>query len=155
MKRIALLAAGILMISTFTACATAGNNETSSNAVTTAAETSSSKASAPGESEAYHKITADEAKEMLDGTDGVTLVDVRTPDEYAESHIDGAVSVPNETIGAGQPDELPDKASPVIVYCRTGVRSKQAADKLVAMGYTAVYDMGGINDWPYGTVSGQ
>lgn len=103
---------------------------------------------------AYHKITAEEAKEMLDADPTVILVDVRTQEEYEQSHIESAVLIPNETIKDTPPQELPDQQARIIVHCRTGVRSKQAADKLTALGYTQIYDMGGIVDWPYGTVSG-
>ncbi|WP_066687542.1 rhodanese-like domain-containing protein [Christensenella intestinihominis] len=103
----------------------------------------------------YHKINAEEAKEMMDVESGVVVVDVRTPEEYAEKHIEGAVNIPNEAISDTPPEALADKDAKLIVYCRTGVRSKQASDKLVNLGYTNVYDMGGINDWPYETVSGK
>lgn len=102
--------------------------------------------------EAYHKIDAKEAKKMMD-EGKVTIVDVRTKDEFDEAHIPDAVNVPNEEIGSEQPKEFPDKDDVLIVYCRTGVRSKQASDKLVEMGYENVYDMGGIVDWTYGTES--
>lgn len=101
----------------------------------------------------YHKITADEGRSMMDAGD-VTVVDVRRADEYEDGHIPGAINIPNEDIGDAEPGALPDKDASIIVYCRTGVRSKQASDKLLALGYTAVYDMGGIADWPYDTVSG-
>lgn len=103
---------------------------------------------------AYHKITAEEAKKMLDAG-GVTIVDVRTPEEYAEKHIPGAVLVPNETIGGEPPAALPDKNAVLLVHCRTGVRSKQASDKLVKLGYTNIYDFGGIVDWSYEIESGE
>lgn len=100
----------------------------------------------------YHKINAEEAKRMIDEGD-VTIVDVRTPGEYAERHLENALNVPNEEIADTPPEKLADKDARLIVYCRTGVRSKQASDKLVAMGYTNVLDMGGINDWPYETIN--
>lgn len=103
---------------------------------------------------AYHKITAEEAKEMMDSGD-VTVVDVRRAEEYEQAHIPGAVLVPNESIGEEQPEELPDKDAAILVHCRTGVRSKQASDKLVKMGYTNIYDFGGIVDWPYETEGGE
>ena len=106
---------------------------------------------AQGES-AYHKITASEAKAMMD-QGGVTVVDVRREDEYAAGHIPGSILVPNEGIRDTQPEELPDLDAVLLVHCRTGVRSKQASDKLVQMGYKHVFDFGGINDWPYDTVS--
>lgn len=109
--------------------------------------------SSSGAPAAYRKITAEEAKRMIDAG-GVTVVDVRRADEYAQSHIPGALLVPNEEIGANAPEALPDKDAVLLVHCRSGVRSRQAADKLLALGYQNVYDFGGIADWPYETVSG-
>ena len=94
-------------------------------------------------SNAYHKIDAKKAKEMMDAGK-VTIVDVRTQQEYREKHI---------PIEDEAKDKLPDTDAVLIVHCRTGVRSKQASDKLVQMGYKNVYVFGGINDWPYDTVS--
>ncbi|MDO4276667.1 MAG: rhodanese-like domain-containing protein [Eubacteriales bacterium] len=108
----------------------------------------------PDETDAYHKISAEKAKEMMDAG-GVTIVDVRRADEYAESHVPGAILVPNETIEQEAADALPDKEAVLLIYCRSGNRSKQASDKLVEMGYTQVYDFGGIIDWPYDTESGE
>ena len=105
-------------------------------------------------SKAYHKITAEEAKEMMDQGD-VTIVDVRTEEEYAEKHIPGAVLVPNESIGEDARAELPDKNAVLLLHCRTGIRSKEASDKLVSLGYKHIYDFGGIEDWPYDTESEQ
>ena len=95
----------------------------------------------------YHKISAEDAKEMMD-TQDVIIVDVRTQDEYNEGYIENAILIPNESI-SGAPSELPDKDAVILIYCRSGNRSKQAADKLVALGYTNIYDFGGIMDWPY------
>ena len=106
---------------------------------------------AQGES-AYHKITASEAKAMMN-QGGVTVVDVRREDEYAAGHIPGSILVPNEGIRDTQPEELPDLDAVLLVHCRTGVRSKQASDKLLEIGYKNVYDFGGIVDWPYETMT--
>lgn len=111
-------------------------------------------ACAPVDDTAYHKIDAETAKTMLDQETGIVLVDVRRPDEYAQGHIPGAINIPNETIGTAAQDALPNKEATLVVYCRSGVRSHQASDKLVDMGYRAVYDMGGIIHWPYDTVKG-
>ena len=100
----------------------------------------------------FHEITAEAAKEMMDGG-GVTVLDVRTEEEYQAGHIPGSILLPNESIGDAPPDALPDKDAVLLVHCRTGVRSSQAADKLVKMGYRHVYDFGGIVDWPYETIS--
>ena len=101
----------------------------------------------------YHKIDAKTAKDMMEDG-GVTIVDVRRPEEYEAGHIPGAVNIPNETISDTQPDGLPELDETLIIYCRTGVRSKQASEKLEAIGYTELYDMGGIADWPYEKVTG-
>lgn len=95
----------------------------------------------------YHKINAKDAKEMMD-TQDVIIVDVRTQEEYNEGYIENAILIPNESITVA-PSELPDKDAVILIYCRSGNRSKQAADKLVALGYTNIYDFGGIIDWPY------
>lgn len=102
---------------------------------------------------AYQKITADEGQSLMEADD-VTIVDVRTPQEYADGHIPGAINIPVEGIGSAKPAELTDTDAQLIVYCRTGVRSKQAADKLIELGYQHVNDMGGIVDWHGETVSG-
>lgn len=86
---------------------------------------------------------------------GVAIVDVRTPEEYAEAHIPGAVNIPNETIGSQKPEALPDEDAALILYCRTGRRSKEASDKLLALGYQNISDMGGILDWTFETESGE
>jgi rhodanese-related sulfurtransferase len=83
------------------------------------------------------------------------LLDVRTPEEFADKHIPGAVNVPNETIGSAEIPELPDKDQLILVYCRSGNRSKQAAAKLAALGYTNVVEFGGINIWPGEVVYGE
>lgn len=82
------------------------------------------------------------------------MLDVRTPAEYAERHIPGAINVPNETIGSTAPEQLPDRRQLILVYCRSGNRSKQAADKPVALSYTNIVEFGGINSWPGETVAG-
>ena len=99
----------------------------------------------------YRKITAEQASEMMN-TQEVVIVDVRTQSEYDEGHIQNAVLIPNETIGSEPPANLPDKNAVILVYCRSGRRSEEAARKLVNLGYVSVYDFGGINDWTYGTV---
>lgn len=101
--------------------------------------------------ENIHTIKAEEAKSIID-KGNVVIVDVRTEQEYKEKHIPDALLVPNEDIEQLASKSLPDKDAKILVYCRSGNRSKQAASKLVDMGYTSVYDFGGIADWPYGTV---
>ena len=88
-------------------------------------------------------------------TSGAVLLDVRTPEEYREGHIPGAINIPNETIGDQDIPELPVKEQLSLVYCRSGNRSKQASEKLVKLGYTNLVEFGGINDWTGETVSGE
>ena len=97
----------------------------------------------------YRKISAQDAKARIDSGDEVIIVDVRTEEEYESGHIPDAVLIPNETITNKKPEQLPDLDAEILVYCRSGNRSAQAAKKLIAMGYTNVYDFGGILDWPY------
>lgn len=99
----------------------------------------------------YQQITAEQAKESMDSDEHIIVLDVRTEEEYQNGHIPGAVLLPNETIGTEQPKELPDKDQKILVYCRSGNRSRQAAAKLAEMGYTNIYEFGGIMSWPYET----
>jgi len=99
----------------------------------------------------YHKISAEEAKKMLDENPQARLLDVRSESEYKEKHIVGATLFPLPEIESKATTVLPDKSALILVYCRSGVRSNNAANLLVSMGYTNVYDMGGINGWPYET----
>lgn len=84
---------------------------------------------------------------MMEADDGYVIVDVRRADEFAAGHIPGAILVPNESIGTEKPAELPDLDQIILVYCRSGNRSAQAAKKLVDLGYKNVYDFGGIMNW--------
>ena len=95
----------------------------------------------------YKQISQDEAMQMMKDESGYLIVDVRTPEEFAEGHIPGAINVPNEEIGTEMPDALPDKDQLLLVYCRRGNRSKEASQKLADMGYTNVYEFGGIETW--------
>lgn len=103
----------------------------------------------------YRQITADEAAQLMQEETGFVLLDVRTQEEYASGHIPGAICIPNETIGSEEIPELPDKDQLILVYCRSGNRSKQASEKLVKLGYTNIVEFGGINDWTGETVSGE
>ncbi|MGN8913186.1 rhodanese-like domain-containing protein [Anaerofustis butyriciformans] len=100
----------------------------------------------------YNKITVDKAKEMMEKED-VIIIDVRTEDEYNTSHIKNAILIPNETIGNEKLKEVSNLNQKIIIYCRSGARSKKAAMKLINIGYKNVYDMGGIMSWPYETVT--
>ena len=95
----------------------------------------------------YRQITMDEAVAMMAQETGYIILDVRRPDEFAAGHIPNAINVPNETIGTDEIAELPDKDQLIMVYCRSGRRSKEASEKLVKLGYTNIVEFGGILDW--------
>ena len=101
----------------------------------------------PGMVNSFTQISQDEAKEMMKKNDGHIIVDVRRQDEYEQGHIPGAILIPNESIGAQRPAELPNLNQIILVYCRSGRRSKEAAQKLFDMGYKNIYEFGGIIDW--------
>ena len=103
----------------------------------------------------YIQIDQETAKEMMLRDDGHVIVDVRRQDEYDAGHIPGAILIPNESIGTERPEQLPNLDQIILVYCRSGNRSKQAAQKLFDMGYTNVYEFGGINTWTGEIVSQQ
>ena len=109
---------------------------------------------APGGKTGYRQVDMAEAIRMMNEKSGYIILDVRTPEEYADRHIPGAVNVPNETISDAEIPQLPDKDQLILVYCRSGNRSKQAAEKLAAQGYRSIVEFGGINSWPGDTVSG-
>ena len=101
----------------------------------------------------YQQISQEEAKEMMD-TQDVIILDVREQDEYDSGHIPGAVLLPVGTIDEETAAEgIPEKDSTVLVYCRSGNRSKTASSALAELGYTNIYEFGGINTWPYETES--
>ena len=103
----------------------------------------------PAEQEiSYRQITMDKAVAMMKEEEGYIILDVRTAAEFDEKHIPGAINIPNEAIGTDAIPELPDKDQLILVYCRSGNRSKQASEKLVKLGYTNVVEFGGIIDWP-------
>ena len=118
--------------------------------------------SAPGESGAepggdtmWAQITMNKAMELMETEESYIILDVRRPDEFAAGHIPGAVNLPNEIIGAAESAEdeeikniLPDQEQLILVYCRSGNRSKQASQKLVDLGYVHIVEFGGIQDWP-------
>ena len=103
----------------------------------------------------YRQISMDEAVTMMAQESGYIILDVRRPDEFAAGHIPGAINVANETIGTAEIPELPDKNQLIMVYCRSGRRSKEASEKLVKLGYTNIVEFGGILDWKGEIVTGQ
>ena len=120
-KQIPILLSALM----FTGCAGTSNNQTNT----------------------YRQITMDEAVNMMAQETGYIILDVRRPDEFAAGHIPNAINVPNETIGTDEIPELPNKDQLIMVYCRSGRRSKEASAKLVKLGYTNIVEFGGILDW--------
>lgn len=98
---------------------------------------------------AYMNITAAQAKEIMDSQENYIILDVRTQEEYEQMHIPGAILIPNTEIEARAEEILTDKDQLILVYCRSGRRSKLAAEILVELGYTNIREFGGIIDWPY------
>ena len=115
----------LLFVLMFTGCAATNNSQTNT----------------------YRQISMDEAVTMMAQETGYIILDVRRPDEYAAGHIPNAINVPNESIGTSDIPELPDKDQLIMVYCRSGRRSKEASEKLVKLGYTNIVEFGGILDW--------
>ncbi len=105
------------------------------------------------ETASYKQITMEEAVTLMETEKDYIILDVRTEEEFREKHIPGAINIPNETIGEDEISALPDKEQMILVYCRSGNRSKQAAKKLAAQGYTNILEFGGINDWKGETVT--
>ena len=101
----------------------------------------------------YEQITPTEAKALMDSEQDHVILDVRTPEEYAAGHIAGAILLPDYEIREKAESILTDKEQLILVYCRSGRRSKNAAKELAALGYTNIKEFGGINDWEYGTVT--
>ena len=95
----------------------------------------------------YTSITMEEAKDIFQNSGDYIILDVRRADEFAEGHIPGAINFANEDILQDKPEVLPDLEQTIYVYCRSGRRSKEAADKLVQMGYTNIIEIGGVLDW--------
>ena len=95
----------------------------------------------------YQQISQEEAARILEQEENILILDVRTPEEFAAGHIKGAVNLPNEDIGPQNLSLLPDRNQKILVYCRSGNRSKQASQKLAELGYTGILEFGGINTW--------
>ena len=105
-----------------------------------------------GKSSTYEQITAEQAKTIMDTEKDYVIIDARTEDEFAEGHIENAILIPEYEIKDRAEKELPDKEQLILVYCRSGRRSKIASEELVKLGYTNVKEFGGIIDWPYDVV---
>ena len=136
---------GILLLTfLFTAC----NGEQSIQSTTNNSDTESNK-------KGYRQIAVDEAIGIMNSESDYIILDVRRADEFSEGHIPNAINVANESIGTSEIPELPNKKQLILVYCRSGRRSKEASEKLVALGYTNIVEFGGILDWTGETVKGE
>lgn len=145
MKRISYgLLSVVLCLCLCTACQS--QNDSTHHTSSLSAESASSADSA-STAAGYRQITQEEAARLMAAESGYILLDVRTQEEYAAGHIPQAICIPNETIGEQAPEELPDKDQLILVYCRSGRRSKEAAAKLAAIGYTNIVEFGGILTW--------
>lgn len=156
-KVLGVILTGVLLL----AAGCSGNMESTSSQTAAQAESTTGKEEGGMESGGtakkgeYTHIDQETAKEMMKNDDGHVIVDVRSKEEYESGHIPGAIVIPNEDIGSEKPEELPDLDQVILVYCRSGNRSRQASQKLADLGYTNVYDFGGINDWTGETVTGE
>ena len=103
-------------------------------------------------SSTYEQITAEQAKTIMDTEKDYVIIDARTEEEFAEGHIKNAILIPEYEIANRAEKELPDKEQLILVYCRSGRRSKIASEELVKLGYSNVKEFGGIIDWPYDIV---
>lgn len=135
---IAASLAGVTALAGLTGCFGAAAGSNGSNATNDSSNSSS-----------CQQVNAETAKEIMDTEDGYVILDARTQAEYDEGHIPGAILIPHDTVMTAAEGALPDKGQLILVYCRSGNRSKQASQALVDLGYTNVVEFGGINSWPY------
>jgi len=136
MKRIVLLLSASLLL--LAGCGTGKQEEETGKAAGT-----------------YRQISQEEAQRIMEREEGYVIVDVRREDEFLSGHIPGAILIPNESIEDTPPAQLPDRDQLILIYCRSGNRSKQASQKLADMGYTNIVEFGGINTWPGEVVKGE
>lgn len=125
------LALSLVVISTLTGCSVKGSSSDTT----------------------YSKISSKEAKDMMDENSDIIILDVRAQDEYDLEHIEDAILIPDDQISEKAESVLTNKDAKILVYCRSGRRSATASMALVELGYTNIYDFGGINDWQYETVT--
>ena len=137
MKKIISL---LLLTLLFSGCVSNHNSSLENSEPETNLDTSSSV-------KTYRQITMKEAVDIMEQESNYIILDVRRPDEFSEGHIPNAINVPNENIGNTEISELPNKEQLILVYCRSGRRSKEASQKLVKLGYTNIVEFGGIIDW--------
>ena len=153
-KHIFIITILILTFGLATGCGTISSGEADVTEIKDAEETTNKgDLEVQEEKVIYEQITAREAKEIMEQKTGYLILDVRTEEEYAAGHIENAMLIPDYEIEARAETELTDKEQMILVYCRSGRRSKGAAEKLASMGYCNVKEFGGIIDWSYGVVT--
>lgn len=141
MKKALLLAMITITLLTVTACSSSNSKKDNSIDHPSSEQTA-----------ILEEISAEDAMEMMENEDNVLILDVRTEEEFSEGHIKGAVLIPDYEITEKAEELIKDKSTTILIYCRSGRRSALAAKSLSDLGYTAIYDFGGIIDWPYETV---
>ena len=127
----------IISLTLFSGCSLNENNQEETTSATTT------------NSLGYEQISGDEAKKIMDSEKDYIIIDARTDEEFNEGHIEGAILIPEYEVAERAEEELPDKEQLILVYCRSGRRSKIAAQALADLGYTNVKEFGGIIDWQY------
>ena len=147
-RRWSLTAVTFLLLLSLTGCTPAAQP----TAMTPAASSEAPQAAATQETGVYQLITAEQAKKIMDTETDITILDVREPSEFNEGHIPNAKLLPLGDIATLAATSLPDLNAKILVYCRSGRRSQNAAKQLIALGYTQVLDFGGILNWPYDVV---
>lgn len=145
-KRIILITAAALLAVLFAACGNPAENSTEKETGVPCTEVNDDMMNKE-QTNTYRQISMEQAVALMAQESGYILLDVRRPDEFAEGHIPNAINVANESIGTEEIPELPDKDQLILVYCRSGRRSKEASEKLVKLGYTNIVEFGGILDW--------
>ncbi len=149
MKKIIVASAALMLL----LCGCSGGSEGEVSVLSQQpSESSVQESAAPGLN--YKQISQSEAMKIMEEQTGYIILDVRTLDEFAQGHIPGAICVPNENIGTSDVPQLRDRSQMILVYCRSGRRSKEAAKKLADIGYTNVLEFGGINDWQGKIITG-
>lgn len=150
-KRIAIIAAILSTLTILSACAGTPATTTAAGESSVAAGSTTAAADSTSQKVEYIKITASEAKALID-SQTVIVLDVRTQEEYDSGHIKDAVLLDSGDVSVKAATVIPDKDATILVYCRSGNRSATASKQLIEMGYTKVMDFGGIIDWPYEVV---
>ena len=151
---IAASLASIVSLAGLTGCLGAaagsnGNGNGNSNSNSNSNSNGSNATNNSSNFSSHQQVDAETAKKLMDTEDDYVILDARTQAEYDEGHIPGAILIPHDTVTTAAEDALPDKGQLILVYCRSGNRSKQASQTLVDLGYTNVVEFGGINSWPY------